>query len=42
MLMNAGKMPDDILEGMACEGGCVAGPRRCGNAAEAAARPHQS
>ena len=26
MLMNAGKMPDDILEGMACEGGCVAGP----------------
>ena len=26
MIMNAGKMPEDILEGMACEGGCVAGP----------------
>ena len=26
MVMNAGKMPEDLLEGMACEGGCVAGP----------------
>lgn len=26
MIMNAGKMQEDILEGMACEGGCVAGP----------------
>ena len=26
MLMNAGKLPETILEGMACEGGCIAGP----------------
>ena len=26
MIMNAGKLPETILEGMACEGGCVAGP----------------
>lgn len=26
MLLNAGKLPEDIVEGMACEGGCVAGP----------------
>ncbi len=25
-LLNAGKFPDDILEGMACEGGCINGP----------------
>lgn len=23
MLMKAGKLPDDFIEGMACEGGCV-------------------
>ena len=22
----AGKLPDDFIEGMACEGGCVGGP----------------
>ncbi|HIU31826.1 MAG TPA: ferredoxin, partial [Candidatus Caccousia avistercoris] len=26
MIMNAGKLPEDLMEGMACEGGCVAGP----------------
>ena len=26
LLLNAGKIQDDLLEGMACEGGCVAGP----------------
>ena len=26
MIMKAGKLPANILEGMACEGGCVAGP----------------
>ena len=26
MLMKAGKLPDDFIEGMACEGGCVGGP----------------
>lgn len=25
MLMKAGKLPDDFIEGMACEGGCVGG-----------------
>lgn len=25
-LMKAGRLPEDFLEGMACEGGCVAGP----------------
>ena len=24
--MKAGKLPDDFIEGMACEGGCVNGP----------------
>jgi ferredoxin hydrogenase large subunit len=26
MIMNAGRMKEDLIEGMACEGGCVAGP----------------
>lgn len=26
MIMNAGRMKEDMIEGMACEGGCVAGP----------------
>ncbi len=26
MILNAGKLPETILEGMACEGGCIAGP----------------
>ena len=26
MMLKAGKLPEDLLEGMACEGGCVAGP----------------
>lgn len=26
MIMNAGKLKEDLVEGMACEGGCVAGP----------------
>ena len=26
LLMKAGKLPDDFIEGMACEGGCVNGP----------------
>lgn len=26
MLLKAGKLPEDFIEGMACEGGCVAGP----------------
>lgn len=26
MIMNAGRLPNDFVEGMACEGGCVAGP----------------
>lgn len=26
MLLNAGRLPEDLIEGMACEGGCVAGP----------------
>ena len=26
MLMKAGKLPDDFIEGMACEGGCITGP----------------
>lgn len=25
-MLNAGKLPEDIIEGMACEGGCMAGP----------------
>jgi ferredoxin hydrogenase large subunit len=25
-LLKAGKLPEDFIEGMACEGGCVAGP----------------
>ena len=26
MLLKAGKLPEDFIEGMACEGGCVGGP----------------
>ena len=26
MLLKAGKLPEDFLEGMSCEGGCVNGP----------------
>lgn len=26
MLMKAGKLPEDFIEGMCCEGGCVSGP----------------
>ena len=26
MILNAGRLPEDIMEGMACEGGCIAGP----------------
>jgi len=26
MLLKAGKLPEDFIEGMSCEGGCVAGP----------------
>ena len=25
-LLNLGRLPEDFLEGMACEGGCIAGP----------------
>lgn len=27
-LLNAGKLPEDFVEGMACEGGCIGGPSR--------------
>lgn len=26
MLLNSGRLPEDLIEGMACEGGCVSGP----------------
>ena len=26
--LKAGKLPEDFIEGMACEGGCVGGPSR--------------
>lgn len=26
MILNAGRLPENLIEGMACEGGCVAGP----------------
>ena len=26
LLLKAGKLPEDFIEGMACEGGCVGGP----------------
>lgn len=26
VILNAGKLPENIVEGMACEGGCIAGP----------------
>lgn len=26
MVLNAGRLPNDLVEGMACEGGCIAGP----------------
>lgn len=26
MILNSGRLPEDLVEGMACEGGCVAGP----------------
>lgn len=25
-MLKVGKLPEDIIEGMACEGGCIAGP----------------
>ena len=25
-LLNLGRLPEDFVEGMACEGGCIAGP----------------
>lgn len=25
-ILNAGRLPEDFVEGMACEGGCIAGP----------------
>lgn len=28
LFMKAGKLPEDFIEGMACEGGCVGGPSR--------------
>lgn len=28
LLLKAGKLPEDFIEGMACEGGCVGGPSR--------------
>ena len=28
LLMKAGRLPEDFVEGMACEGGCVGGPSR--------------
>ena len=28
LLMKVGKLPEDFIEGMACEGGCVGGPSR--------------
>ena len=35
LLMKAGKLPADFIEGMACEGGCVGGPSKNMLAAEA-------
>ena len=35
LLMKAGKLPADFIEGMACEGGCVGGPSKNMMAAEA-------
>ena len=29
MLLGAGRLPETLVEGMACEGGCVAGPGSC-------------
>ena len=26
LLLKAGRLPEDFIEGMACEGGCVGGP----------------
>jgi ferredoxin hydrogenase large subunit len=26
MILNSGRLPEDFVEGMACEGGCIAGP----------------
>ena len=28
LLLRAGKLPEDFIEGMACVGGCVGGPSR--------------
>ena len=28
MLLKAGKLPEDFIEGMVCPGGCVGGPSR--------------
>lgn len=35
MLLRAGKLPEDFIEGMACVGGCVGGPSRHKGEAEA-------
>lgn len=35
MLMKVGKLPEDFIEGMACEGGCVGGPSRYEDPAKA-------
>lgn len=35
MLLKVGRLPEDFIEGMACEGGCVGGPSRHKNVSEA-------
>lgn len=35
MLLKVGRLPEDFIEGMACEGGCVGGPSRHKNVQEA-------
>ena len=30
-MLKAGKLTEDIIEGMACEGGCIAGPTAVGS-----------
>lgn len=34
LMLKAGKLPEDFIEGMACEGGCVGGPSRFKEIAE--------
>ncbi len=29
LLLKAARLPEDFIEGMACEGGCVGGPSGC-------------